>query len=50
MNISFGAIADQMSLDTAVQYHEKLNIDTIITDGKDVTFEIEEEPTSLPAK
>ena len=40
--------AKGITLGQAVEYYEK-GISVAINDGKDVTFEIEKEPTSPPA-
>lgn len=49
MSITYENSTDQITLGQAIWMHERLGICTIIHDGKDITFEIEE-PTSQPAK
>ncbi len=48
MKVTYKNSADQMTIQDAIELYE-IGIATIITDGKDVTLEIEE-PTSQPAK
>ena len=45
MKITYENAAEEITLEEAIKFYEN-GIATIITDGKDVTFEIEKEPTS----
>ena len=48
MNVTYENAADQMTIQDAIELYE-IGIATIITDGKDVTLEIEE-PTTDQSK
>ena len=49
LNVIYENAAKDMTLERAMLIHEKLKLAVIVTDGKDVTFEIEE-PTSRQTK
>ena len=49
MKVKFESSADQVTLGQAVELY-KLGVATVITDGRDVTLEIEKEPTTDQVK
>lgn len=49
MNVTYKNSANQITLEQAMWMYKRLGICTVINDGKDVTFEIEE-PIRQPAK
>lgn len=49
-SITFENSTQDMTLEDAIFLYDKYGISIIINDGKDVTLEIEKDPTSLPAK
>jgi len=49
MSVTYENSADQITLGQAIELYE-MGIATIITDGKDVTFMAEKEPTSRQTK
>lgn len=49
MNLTYKNSAKELTLEQAIKAYEA-GIAVIVNDGKDVTLEIEKEPTSQPAK
>lgn len=49
MSITYENAAKEITLEQAIKAYEA-GIAVIVNDGKDITLEIEKEPTSRPAK